>query len=116
MSDFCNHNNYDDYFERCEDCGATREQIMTELVELVGQVEGVMTAPALANGGVDRENAMHFNQYYGASFVCELGDENCSEDGVLWGVGDFGSPLFCTTHYFPQEQLGYELIAESEKL
>lgn len=110
MSDFCDHSNYDDYFERCEDCYATREQIMTELVELVGQVEGVMTVPTLTNGGIDRENAAYFSQYYGPNSVCELGDDTCSEDGILWGIDDRGAPLFCTYHYFPQEQLGYELI------
>lgn len=26
----CDHANYDDYFERCSDCGATKEQILKE--------------------------------------------------------------------------------------
>ncbi len=29
MNKICDHSNYSDYFERCEDCGATRNDIIT---------------------------------------------------------------------------------------
>lgn len=83
-------------------------------MEYVQMIEGILTVPMLANGGADIDNAIDFGYGYGSNELCELHSEgDCSEDGVLWSVMDFGSPSFCTSHYFPQEQLGYEFIEGS---
>jgi hypothetical protein len=82
--------------------------------EFVQTIEGVLTIPTVENGGDDLEYASRFNYYYGDSRLCDFHDDECSHDDILWSIGDMGSPYFCTAHYFPQEQLGYEFIAESE--
>lgn len=56
------------------------------------------------------DTGLGFSLYYGSS-SCEMSDlGDCSADGLVWRANDFGSPDFCTHHYFPQEQLGYEFV------
>jgi hypothetical protein len=50
-------------------------------------------------------------QYYGPCDLCELRDDTCSDDGILWSDGDRGGGHYCTTHQFPAEQLGYEFYS-----
>lgn len=64
------------------------------------------------------DTGLEFCHYYGRKQQCEeygsyLNDSSggmCSTDGNLWGSNDMGSPLFCTRHTFPMEQLGYEFV------
>lgn len=57
------------------------------------------------------DTGLEFCQFYGSYKQCEkLGYGGCSHDGNLWGSNDMGSPLFCTNHAYPQEQLGYEFV------
>lgn len=61
------------------------------------------------------DSGMEFCQYYAPAtrvwLQCEKAYANgCSLDGNLWGSNDMGSPLFCTNHAFPQEQLGHEFV------
>lgn len=86
---------------------------MPEFVQLVSEASGVKTAP-LQNSEPDLENAVHFGYGYGRPEACEFMDDTCADDGILWGVFDFGSPVFCHNHYFPQEQLGYTFVEEGE--
>jgi hypothetical protein len=88
---------------------------MNDYIEFVGWVDGILTVPLAENGGASRESASNFAQFYGTPEACEFYAEGgCSDDNNLWSVHDMGSPYFCTNHYFPQEQLGYEFIAEKE--
>lgn len=57
----CEHSNYDDYFERCEDCGATAEQI-TALENIAPEVR-----EALETLVYEREfNPKHEDDYFNA--------------------------------------------------
>lgn len=59
------------------------------------------------------DTGLEFCQYIGNRASCEnwtMGGD-CSRDCLLWGSNDMGSPLFCTAHAFPQEQLGYEFVS-----
>lgn len=83
-------------------------------VEYIQTLEDVAVAPDLQHDPDQllEEVSLQINQYYGDREFCELqdADTECSHDGILWGADDFGSPYFCTEHFFPQEQLGYEFV------
>lgn len=76
---------------------------------------GIGIIPLIENGGETREDALGFHMEYGERDYCDFFDTEhegraCSDDGILWQADDMGAPYFCTNHYFPQEQLGYEFI------
>lgn len=50
------------------------------------------------------------HQMYGSADRCELHDETCSPDGVLWQTDDMGSPYVCTNHFFPVEDSGCQFL------
>jgi hypothetical protein len=59
------------------------------------------------------ETGIGFSMYYGTP-SCELqGEGECADDGIVWMAQDMGSPDFCTNHYFPQEQTGYEFYMDT---
>lgn len=75
---------------------------------------GVAVIPQVENGGDDEDQALGFHMEYGDKSLCDFEDDECNDDGILWQADDMGAPYFCTTHYFPQEQLGYEFIAKED--
>lgn len=84
------------------------------MIELVGQIEGIGIDPKIENGGGEYD-PIPFHYCYGNSDACDMQEEgNCSNDGILWQADDMGAPYFCTNHYFPQEQLGYEFVEMGE--
>jgi hypothetical protein len=69
--------------------------------------EGIGTAMI---GESLEDTGLHIWLFYGDT-QCELaGQGQCADDGLVWSADDFGSPRFCTNHFFPQEQLGYEFV------
>lgn len=82
--------------------------------ELVGNIS-VQGVGIVMIGESYEDAGLEVLQHYGDNRLCDMHTEGgCADDGILWSGNDMGSPYFCTNHFFPQEQLGYEFIKLEE--
>lgn len=75
-----------------------------QFVQTFDEIGTVVVGDDVEDSGC--EVALYYSEAGESS--CEVADGTCSDDGLAWGAHEMGSPTFCTKHYFPQEQLGYE--------
>ncbi len=73
--------------------------------------EDQQVGAVMINGDIEYESCP-VELYYDDELQCELrGEGECATDNLDWQSGDFGAPSFCTNHYFPLEQIGYEFYS-----
>lgn len=83
--------------------------IEPQLVQNIGNI-GLAILPA--HDPDDTSPSLCFSQYNraGSQVPCERWDQGqCSNDDVLWADEEKLS-YFCTNHFFPPEQNGYEFV------
>ena len=80
--------------------------------QFVQHIESIGLAILPAHDSDDTSPPLRFSQYdrAGSRVLCEHWDQGkCSNDNVLW-ADDEQLSYFCTNHFFPPEQNGYEFV------
>lgn len=60
----CNHNNFDDYFDKCQDCEALLERVISDnfIDELQSVYKNILDELGIENGDIAPEQAIELNE------------------------------------------------------